>query len=370
MTRAPGIDLLRACAIAAVMLYHVSSHGIPTPALVEHGWMGVDLFFVLSGYLIGWQLLRAYAQGEQPQWRRFMVHRALRILPAYYAVLALYVMLPSPEGGALQPLWKYLTFTLNLAPDWRQGAAYSHAWSLCVEEHFYLLFPLAAWLLARRLNARRAIMLAVALVAGGMLLRGWLWHTRVEPLLASDAGAAMHAFISMIYNPTYARLDGLLMGVSLAACRAFRPAWWNALLRHGRILLAAGIVVLAACTQIALDRAAGTILMFPLVALGCTLLLAGAISPATWIGRHPVPGARPLAMLAFSLYLTHKQVYAWLDGLLPALGQDMPLAALAVYLAASLAAAALLYFAVERPGLRLRSAVCYPQPSSIHRAPS
>lgn len=370
MTRAPGIDLLRALAIAAVMLYHISSHGIPMPAFVEHGWMGVDLFFVLSGYLIGWQLLRAYAQGEQPQWRRFMLSRALRILPAYYAVLALYILLPSPEGGALQPLWKYLSFTLNLAPDWRQGAAYSHAWSLCVEEHFYLLFPLFAWLLARRLTAPRAIALAVGLIAGGMLLRGWLWHTQVGPHLADNAAAAMHNFISLIYNPTWARLDGLLMGVSLAACRAFRPAWWDALLRHGRVLLATGAIALAASTQIALDSQAGAIMVFPLVAVGCTMLLAGAISPATVIGRQPLPGVRQVALLAFSLYLTHKQVYAWLDGWLPALGREMPLAALVVYIAASLAVAALLYFAVERPGLRLRSATCYPEPSPIHRAPS
>lgn len=354
MTRAPGVDLLRALAIAAVMLYHISSHGIPIPALVEHGWMGVDLFFVLSGYLIGWQLLRAYARGEQPRWRHFMLSRALRILPAYYAVLALYALLPPPEGGALQPLWKYLTFTLNLAPDWRRGAAYSHAWSLCVEEHFYLLFPVLAWLLARRLTARTAIALVVGMIAGGMLLRGWLWHTQVAPRLADDAGAAMHAFIRLIYNPTYARLDGLLMGVSLAACRAFRPAWWNAVLRHGRMLLAAGAVVLAVCTRMVLDSAIGAVALFPLVALGCSLLLTGAISSATWIGRRPLPGARQVALLAFSLYLTHKQIYAWLDALLPDLGRAAPLLALTVYLTASLAAAALLYLAIERPGLRLR----------------
>nr|WP_315248998.1 acyltransferase [uncultured Duganella sp.] len=354
MTRAPGIDLLRALAIVAVMLYHISSHGIAMPAWVEHGWMGVDLFFVLSGYLIGWQLLRAYAQGEVPQWRRFMLSRALRILPAYYAVLALYLLLPSPEGGALQPLWKYLTFTLNLAPDWRQGAAYSHAWSLCVEEHFYLLFPLAAWLLARRMTTARAIALAAGLIGGGMLLRGWLWHTQVAPHLANDAGAAMLNFIGLIYNPTYARLDGLLMGVCLAACRAFRPAWWHALLRQGRWLLAAGAIVLAACTHIAPMSLAGAIILFPLIAVGCTLLLAGAISPATWIGRRQLPGARPVALLAFSLYLSHKQIYAWLDSMLPQLGQQSPWLALTIYLVASLAAASLLHLTVERPGLNLR----------------
>ncbi|MYM83868.1 acyltransferase family protein [Duganella sp. FT50W] len=354
MTRAPGLDLLRALAIAAVMLYHISSHGIPMPVFVEHGWMGVDLFFVLSGYLIGWQLLRAYAHGEAPHWRRFMLSRALRILPAYYAVLVLYVLLPSPEGGALQPLWKYLTFTLNFASDWRQGAAYSHAWSLCVEEHVYLLFPVAAWLLARRLNARRAIVLAVSLIGGGMLLRGWLWQAQVAPHLADDAGGAMRNFIGLIYNPTYARLDGLLMGVNLAACRAFRPAWWDALLGHGRALLAAGAITLAASTQIPLMSPTGAIVLFPLVALGCTMLLTGAISPATWIGRQTLPGVRTVAILAFSLYLIHKQIYAWLDTLLPDLGRQAPMLALVIYMAASLAAAALLYLAIERPGLRLR----------------
>jgi peptidoglycan/LPS O-acetylase OafA/YrhL len=319
--------------------------------------MGVDLFFVLSGYLIGWQLLRDYAQGRQPEWRRFICSRALRILPAYYAVLALYALLPAGrEGGELQPLWKYLTFTLNLAPDWRQGTAYSHAWSLCVEEHFYLLFPLFAWLLARRLNARRAIALAACLIVGGMLLRGWLWQTQVAPHLADDAGAAMRNFVGLIYNPTYARLDGLLMGVSLAALRAFRPARWDSLLRHGGSLLAAGAAVLLVCTQIAPLSAAGAIALFPLIAAGCTLLLAGAISPATWIGRRSLPGARQLAILAFSLYLTHKQIYTWLDTLLPDLGRQVSALALVIYMATSLAAAALLYLAIERPGLRLRPA--------------
>ena len=176
--------------------------------------------------------------------------------------------------------------------------------------------PLAAWLLARRLTARRAIVLAASLIGGGMLLRGWLWQAQVAPHLADDAGAAMLNFIGLIYNPTYARLDGLLMGVSLAACRAFRPAWWDALQGHGRALLATGAIALAASTQIALMSAAGAILLFPLVALGCTMLLAGAISPVTWIGRRPLPGVRTVAILAFSLYLIHKQIYAWLDTLL------------------------------------------------------
>lgn len=359
--RAPGIDLLRAAAIAAVMFYHLASHGIALPAIVEHGWMGVDLFFVLSGYLIGWQIFRQYAQGETPGWRRFMLGRALRIFPAYYAVLALYVLLPAwRESGTMQPTWKFITFTLNLRPDWERGTAFSHVWSLCVEEHFYLLFPAVAWLLARRPGGTpRAglggFMVAGVLVGGGMLLRSWLWRHDVAPhLAAGDPGQAMRQYVATIYNPTWSRLDGLLMGALLASVRAFRPAWWSRLMRRGWQLVAIGVALLACATRIEPMSAPGAVWLFPLVAFACSCLLAGAASPATWIGRRALPGVAPLAMLAFSLYLTHKLVYGWLDAALPGLARQAPVLALLGYAGASAAVAAVLYLAIERPGLRLR----------------
>lgn len=356
-SRAPGVDLLRALAIVAVMLYHASSNGIVVPVLAEHGWMGVDLFFVLSGYLIGWQVMRTYQAGATPRWGDFMLGRALRILPAYLAVLAFYMVLPAGrEGGQLQPVWKFVTFTLNIFPEWQQGTSFSHAWSLCVEEHFYLLLPLATMLLARRSRAREVMALAGAIVVGGMVLRGWLWHTRVAPhLAAGDTGAAMLGFVTAIYDPTYTRLDGLLVGVMLAVVRAFRPGWWAGLMRNPWILMSAGLALLTWCTRIQPQSASGAIALFPLAALGCACLLAGVLSPAAPIGRRPLPGMELLATLAFSLYLTHKQVYAWLDGLLPGLVPDAPLAAMAIYFAASLVVAALLYLGVERPGLHLRA---------------
>ena len=77
--RAPGPDLLRAVAIAWIMLYHLESHGLRLPGrLIAYGWMGVDLFFVLSGYLIGWQLLRPWALGTPPAWRLWWTQFMLR----------------------------------------------------------------------------------------------------------------------------------------------------------------------------------------------------------------------------------------------------------------------------------------------------
>jgi peptidoglycan/LPS O-acetylase OafA/YrhL len=293
--REPGLDLLRALAIMTVMLYHVASHGFPLPGIGHHGWVGVDLFFVLSGYLIGWQVFKVYGHGGAPDWGGFMIGRALR----------LYVALPSwGEAEGMAPLWQFLSFTVNLFPGAADHRAYSHAWSLCVEEHFYLLFPLAARGLARRPCLVRAALAASMLVGAGMLLRSWLWQHEVAPWLGAsgDAARAVQGYIDKLYRPTWARLDGLLAGVLLAAVRAFRPAWWTRLLG----------------------------------------------------GRIALPGAKPVALLAFSLYLTHRQVYAWLDDHCEGLVASTPLLAFCVYQAAALAAAALLWFGVERPALRLR----------------
>src|SRR3989442_814283 len=121
--RQPGLDLLRALAIIVVALYHAALFGFKLPGRVDRfGWIGVDLFFVLSGYLIGGQLLapvaahgdgtpssRGSARGRRRlHLGRFFARRALRILPAYLVVLAIYFLLPSwREYPEMFPLWKF-----------------------------------------------------------------------------------------------------------------------------------------------------------------------------------------------------------------------------------------------------------------------
>ena len=362
-SRLPGLDSLRAVAISWVMLYHLDSYGLPFPAVVQHGWMGVDLFFVLSGYLIGWQLLEPYTCGQQPRWGQFMLRRALRVLPAYLTVLALYATVPAVrESDGMAPLWQFLTFATNLFPDYFHNRAYAHAWSLCVEEHFYVLLPAAAWPLARRPSCRRVVVAAATVLVGGMLLRGWLWQRQVAPYLhiSSGEGSFLLRYVEAIYNPTYARLDGLLAGVLLAAMKMFRPLWWARLREWGGAVLAAGVAGIAACMSIEPVSPAGVIVGFPLLAASLACVLLGALSPRTWIGRCVVPGARALATLSFSLYLTHKQVYHWMQNSFGPLLEQSDLLAFTVYNGAALAVAALLYAVVERPALRLRDRLAAP----------
>lgn len=360
MNRLPGLDLLRAVAIVWVMLYHVTSWGPVLPNFIEYGYIGVDLFFVLSGFLIGWQLLEPYTVGLEPRWRQFFVRRAFRVLPAYWLVLVLYFAVPAVrESPGIQPLWQFLTFTQNMFPDYAQARAFPHAWSLCIEEHFYLLLPPVVWLLARKPTGARIATVAVALLVGGMLLRGWIWQQDVAPFLhvRSGEGNFFERYIENIYNPTYTRLDGLLAGVMLAVVKGFRPAWWCWAMARGVWFLVAGLLVVYAALSLESPGFLSAVFGFPLLSLSLAAIVLASVSPRTGLGRWRVPGVASIAAMAFSLYLTHKAVYHTIRTYLGPYLPDSNLFELGVYIGAALAVGTLLYLTVERPGMRLRDRI-------------
>jgi peptidoglycan/LPS O-acetylase OafA/YrhL len=348
MQRLPGLDLLRAIAIVWVMLFHsyiVGGLGDSFRQVEWNGWMGVDLFFVLSGYLIGTQLLKPLSQGRPLAFGSFYLRRSFRILPAYFAVLAIYFALPAArEAEGIQPLWQFLTYTVNFLIDYQHNKAFSHVWSLCVEEHFYLLFPFLAWWLARRPSAGKFIAVCAVLIVGGMLLRGYLWQRMGEH------------FVEVIYYPTYNRLDGLLAGVVLATIQTYRPALWRRMQEHAGVLLAAGVLAVGLALLLFQDRTGqpASVFGYPLLSWGMALIVAAATSPSCWLGRWRVPGAGWIALVSYSLYLSHKLVFHQVQAALAGSPQIQGPAAFAIYAAATLAGGALLHYAVERPFLQLR----------------
>ncbi|MGA0602727.1 acyltransferase family protein [Caulobacter sp. KR2-114] len=355
--RAPGLDLLRAAAIGWVMLYHASMFGLAPAGIgvVKFGWMGVDLFFALSGFLIAGQLLRPWTRGERPAYARFVVRRLMRTLPAYLAVLAFYELVPAlRERDGMPALWRFLTFTQNLGLT---PGAFSHAWSLCVEEQFYLVLPLAVAFLAPWASGRRVTVLLVALGGLGMGLRAWSWlHLVVDPPFRPDATPHGLRYMTWIYYPTWTRLDDLLAGVAAAAVQTFRPVLWRRLVCQGdRLLLAAAAVIVAAALlfEDQIGGLAAATAGYPLIALGMGVLVIGASKPgglATRLGGGPV---RALAAGAYSLYLSHKLVFHAVTLAAERWPWLAPLA-LPLALAAALVVGAALYWSVERPFLRLR----------------
>ncbi|SHM46857.1 acyltransferase [Rhodanobacter sp. OK091] len=353
MHRLPGLDLLRAIAIVWVMLFHsfiVGGLGPDFAWLSRYGWAGVDIFFVLSGFLIGTQVLRPLKRGEPLSFGAFYGRRAWRILPAFAVVLALYVWFPGlREVPGLQPWWQFATFTLNLLTD-TNNQAFSHAWSLCVEEHFYLVFPLLAWWLTRRSSTLGFISLCVAVVMLGVALRTtvWLHDVAMDP--------PRNWFLEDIYYPTWMRLDGLLMGIMLATLRVYRPQAWTRLQARSNMVLLGGIGVSCFALWLFRDRTGllANALGWPLLSFGFGLLVFAGADRQSLLGRWRLPGAGWLAGISYSLYLSHKIAFHVVSTTFGAQLQGHGMIAFMTYAVAVLMLGAALHYLVERPCLRLR----------------
>ena len=351
--RQPGLDLLRALAIILVVIYHAGIMGFPLPGRVHRwGWIGVDLFFVLSGYLIGGQLLAPLAKDRQPHLGRFFARRALRIMPAYFVVLAIYFLLPSwreyPDMS--QPLWKFLLSVQNVALH--GGTAFSHAWSLAVEDQFYLALPFL--LLALTGRPRAAIIVPSVIVLGGIALRAFL--ALQNPSV--DGGVSFRGFQAWIYYPTWTRLDPLVFGVMLAAIEKFRPRWWKRLANCAIWLWLPGLAVIVYALWLGEGEYinfAACIWQFPLLAVGFAALLVCAQSDRLPLRRIAIPGAAFIASIAYSAYLIQKLVIHFVAQFCSA--HDIALTSTPALVGVELcvyAVATLLFVTIERPFLLLR----------------
>ncbi len=185
MKRIPELDGLRGLAALAVVVYHTAADAFPV------GWMAVDLFFVLSGYLITAIILR---DGGTPGFlATFYARRSLRLWPTYYLCLALAWAVGSTNPD-LPPSALYVAYLQNVPNYWRPGwpAWYEvgHTWSLAVEEQFYLIWPGLVLLV----GARRVPLLACLGVAVAVAGRAAGWHTQL--LLTRSDGLALGALLA------------------------------------------------------------------------------------------------------------------------------------------------------------------------------
>jgi peptidoglycan/LPS O-acetylase OafA/YrhL len=350
VNRLPGLDLLRAIAIVWVMLFHsfiVGGLGPDFDWLSRFGWAGVDIFFVLSGFLIGTQLLRS----GRLSLADFYARRAWRILPAFAVVLALYALVPAlREAPGLQAWWQFATFTLNLLIDYDRNQAFSHAWSLCVEEHFYLVFPLLAWWVASRASAARFIGACAVVVIGGIALRGatWLHYAAIDP--------PRNWFIEELYYPTWMRLDGLLVGVMLATLRVYRPQLWARLQLRANAFLLFGVAVCGLAFWLFRERTGllANTLGWPLLSFGFGLLVFAGADRRSLIGRWRVPGMGWIAAISYSLYLSHKIAFHAVQVTLAPSMQGSGALLFVSYALATFMLGAALHYLVERPFLRWR----------------
>ncbi len=205
-----GLDGLRALAILAVLLYHSETGWLPA------GFIGVQVFFVVSGYLISWLLLEEWRAVGQIDLRQFWLRRARRLLPALFvlitATLSLAVVfLPQEVAGMRADVLAAIVYVTNWHLIFAHESYFEatsrpsmlqHLWSLAVEEQFYLLWPLVLVLTLRWLKFRGALAVAVVGATLSALLMMALYQPDADP--------------SRVYYGTDTRAAGLLIGAALA----------------------------------------------------------------------------------------------------------------------------------------------------------
>lgn len=339
-----GLDAIRSLAILLVLLSHFTDltagylGTASIPLLSIAGLFGVELFFVLSGFLIGGILLRMIR--VRPGWRDwlvFMIRRWMRTLPLYLlwvAVLA-YMLPPADLRGTLL---HYATLTQNLFWPMPAGNWFGVSWSLTVEEWFYLTFSVAL-LGAAAVSRWRGVAWGVigAFIAIPLAIR-----------LYQPAGPD---FMLTAYKTAALRLDAIAYGVLLAR---LAPHRW----RFPLLWLACGLALLAFLwTQAAIAPFVIPLTTFlpglpTLTALGCALLFPAALR---WHGGRGVLAAvvRQISAQSYSLYLVHLSILEWMWQ--PILLHGLPRAAAApVALALTFAVSWLLWRFIERPILARR----------------
>lgn len=321
------------------------------------GWTGVDLFFVLSGFLIASQLFEQVKQGQAISFKIFFVKRFFRIIPAYLAVVVIYFCIPYfHEKKGLVELWRFLTFTQNFGLDLSKTKAFTHSWSLCVEEHFYLALPLLLIGFQKLQLLKKAWCLLIILFVFGFITRIYSYERFWEPVSHDHRNWAV--WFKYIYYPTYNRLDGLLAGVSIAAIYKFLPVTWGRISKHSHWFMITGLGILATCFFICEDQLTFTTTAFgfPLIALGYGCLVTGALSPGNFLYRWNSKVTTFIATLSYAIYLTHKGVIHMTLKWFEHKEMDETLLMTACIITCT-AFALLLHWIVERPFMNLRKRV-------------
>jgi peptidoglycan/LPS O-acetylase OafA/YrhL len=286
-SRNHSLDILRGLAILLVINCHAASTLEPSRVMhcFQLGGKGVDLFFVLSGWLLGNQLLLELTKSGTIDIKRFWYRRWLRTLPAYYAVLAFTFLWQIAAKSNWALCWSYLAFGQNYSTELPY---FSVSWSLCVEEHFYLVIaPLL--LVFFRVRLMLCLLPVILLTPACCRYLGW-YHSLHE---------------------THVRYDFCAVGVLLAYARVACPRLWHYLCRTAPILAVLGVAVAGynVVCRLNPDWQKGDVnLVVWLFVFGAFVLLAN--SGEYWKRKLRVPGFRYLADRSYALYLLHPEALA------------------------------------------------------------
>ncbi len=338
-----ALDVLRSAAILLVFTGHYAGQFqaapvIPNFRLFRWGWTGVDLFFVLSGLLIGSQLWKELDRTGRIRIGHFLLRRGLRIWPLYFSFVIFIAATLYFGGSSVANIWPDGFFLSNLFQGNLPGG-----WSLSTEEQFYIIAPTLLSLFALKLLPRRMWVVPCVAIAALVLARTWvIAHSY---LLEIDLRGEL-------YFPIYTHADGLAVGVLLAWLSVFHKPW----LRSKKFAaVAAGAMLACGFVLYGINS-----LLMNFTALG---LIYGSLE-LYGISALPLPGILRwrafylVSRLSFGLYLNHlfmlDLMHHWFSGW-SSRGIFGSWAVYFICLAASLFVAAITFLLIEWPFLRIRA---------------
>jgi peptidoglycan/LPS O-acetylase OafA/YrhL len=348
--RLASLDVLRTAAVALVIASHWGPlfPGDPFARLASRSFgFGVDLFFVLSGFLVSGLIFREHQRSERFDGWRFLGRRGFKIYPAFYVLLAVTVLARGMLELSVTPrrLLSEIFFVQNYG-----SSIWSHTWSLAVEEHFYIGLAIIAVIATKRgwLDQPQRMLTGIMSVCGVVLA-----------MRITYALTAAHYDWNDIYAPTHLRIDSLLIGVLLAYLYHFKRVTLMAVVtKHRRSLLTTGLLLLTPALAFARENPLMYTFGLTSVAVGFGLLLITIVTSSRvegWTGRASFQALAYLGRYSYSVYLWHVFVMVMIYDVLKLHLSEWPL--LALDLSASFLVGILFAKLIEVPALRIRERV-------------
>lgn len=338
----PALEGLRGLAILLVLFFHA------LPGVLSGGFIGVDIFFVLSGFLITRILVDERLRRQHIDLPAFYIRRALRLAPALLLMLGAFAIavpfiFPAEHRG---DLWKEAAISAIYMTNWARALDLhsfqflGHTWSLAIEEQFYLLWPGLLYLLSKRgISPKNLGWMVLGIAATSALLRAYLFFKGDSPM--------------RVYNGLDTRADGLMLGAGLALLLCYRqeekqdkPFTW---LKIGASAALAALMLLALKAE--WDKPWMIYCGYSLTGI-LSLCLIANLSLNSHSLTHAIfsnPAMRWVGRISYGLYLWHFPIYCLL--LKAGLSQWQTLLA---GIPLSFATAAFSYYLVEQPFLRLK----------------
>ena len=321
LTRNQSLDVLRGIAVLLVLCSHY-----PFADLMRYGWIGVDLFFVLSGFLISGLLFSEFSKTGRINVTRFWIRRGFKIYPAFYTLVAATALFFVVRGGSVpRDILGDVFFLQNYRPH-----LWDHGWSLAVEEHFYFALPLILLGLLqiskKGFRAIPAISIAISILCFALRL--------VTSHHTHD--------LDQVAFPTHLRCDGLFAGVALGYYRHFEPESFRDARRPW--LLVVGILLVLFGTPL------GLVWAKTVVYIGFAFVVAWAAHRPH--SAHPIP--RALAWIGFYSY----SIYLWHAAIVLLFGHlEQRWYSFVAYLVSTILIGVIMAKLIEVPALKLREKI-------------